>query len=255
MYPSGGSQLFSRVWLFACQASLSFTISWSLLTFMSIESVMPSNHLILCRPLFLLPSMFPSIRVFSNESSVRIRWPKYWSFSFSINPSNEYSGLIFSIDWFDLAVQGTLASFPTPQFKSINSLVLSLLYQTGLSDFHFSVTSTFSAFMVQLSHLYITTGKSIALTIQSFVGKVHLLIALFSTLLYCGKNRSKWHILLVYFHCWHLAASKSYLLKPAVCTWDYSLVSVYKKIIVSLFTASLFSPRFFLLLWSVWRRV
>ena len=183
---------------------------------------------------------------------------KYWSFSFSINPSNEYSGLIsFSIDWFDLAVQGTLGSSPIPQFKSINSLVLSLLYQTGLSDFHFhfSVTFTFSAFMVQLSHLYITTGKTIALTIQSFVGKVHLLIALFSTLLYCGKNGSKWHILLVYFHSWHLAVSKSYLLKPAVCTLDYSLVSVYERIIVSLFTASLFSPRFFLLLWSVWRRV
>ena len=90
-------------------------------------------------------------------------------------------------------------------------------------------TFTFSAFMVQLSHLYITTGKTMALTIQSFVGNVHLLVALFGTFLYCEKNRSEWHILLFYFHCWHLATSKSYLLKPAVCAWDYSLVSVYKK--------------------------
>ena len=97
-------------WTAAHQASLSFTISWSLLKPMSIESVMPFNHLILCRPLLLLPSIFPSIRVFSNELPLHIRWPKYWSFSFSINPSNEYSGLIsFRIDWFDLlAVQGTL---------------------------------------------------------------------------------------------------------------------------------------------------
>ena len=99
-------------WTAACQASLSFTISWSLPKFMSIESVMPSNHLILCRPLLLLPSVFPSIRVFSNELAFLIRWPKYWSFSFSISPSSECSGLIsFKIDWFDfLVVQGTLKS-------------------------------------------------------------------------------------------------------------------------------------------------
>ena len=111
-------QLLSCVWLFAtpwtaaCQASLSFTISWSLLKLMSLESVMSSNHLTLCYPLLLLPSIFPSIRVFSNESVLCIRWPKYWSFSFSISPSNECSGLIsFRIDWFDLlAVQGTLKS-------------------------------------------------------------------------------------------------------------------------------------------------
>ena len=111
-------QLLSRVCLFvtpwtaACQPSLSFTISWSLLQFMSTESVVPSNHLIICHPLLLPPSVIPSIRVFSNESVLRIRWPKYWSFSFSISPSNEYSGLIsFRIDWFDLlAVQGTLKS-------------------------------------------------------------------------------------------------------------------------------------------------
>ena len=99
-------------WTAAHQASLFFTISWSLLKLTSIESVMPSNHLILCRPLLLLPSIFPSIRVFSNESALCIRWPKYWSFSFSISPSNEYSGFIsFRIDWFDLlAAQGTLKS-------------------------------------------------------------------------------------------------------------------------------------------------
>ena len=109
----------SRVWLFATpwtaarQVSLSITNSWSLFKLMSIESVMPSNHLILCHPLLLLPSIFPSIRVFSNESALCIRWPKYWSFSFNISPSNEYSGLIsFSMDWLDLlAVQGTLKSF------------------------------------------------------------------------------------------------------------------------------------------------
>ena len=104
-------QLFATPWTIACQASLSFTISWSLLKLMSIESVMPSNLLILCHPLLLLPSIFPSIRVFSNES-VCIRWPKYWSFNFSISPSSEYLWLIFfNIDWFDLLiVQGTLKS-------------------------------------------------------------------------------------------------------------------------------------------------
>ena len=112
------------------QAFLSFTISQSLLKLMSIELVMPSNRGVLCCPLLLLPSIFPSIKVYSNELALCIRWPKYWSFSFSISPSNEYSGLIsFRMDWLDLlAVQGTLKSSPTPQFKSINSLVLSLLY-------------------------------------------------------------------------------------------------------------------------------
>ena len=105
-------QLFVTPWTAAHQVSLSITNSQSLLKFMSIKSVMPSNHLILCRPLFLLPTIFPSIRVFSNESAARIRWPKYWSFSFSISPSNEHSGLIsFKMDWLDLpAVQGTLKS-------------------------------------------------------------------------------------------------------------------------------------------------
>ena len=105
---------------------------------MSIESVMPSNHLILCRPLLLLPLIFPSIRVFSNESALRIRWPKYWSFSFSISPSNEYSGLIsFRIAWLDLlAVKGTLKNLLQHQFKSISSLVLSFLYSPTLTSIH-----------------------------------------------------------------------------------------------------------------------
>ena len=131
-------RLFATPWTAACQVSLSITNSQSLLKLMSIESVMPFNHLILCRPLLLLPSIFPSIRVFSNESALRIRWPKYWSFSFSISPSNEYSWLIsFRIDWFDLfAVQGTLKSSPALRFESINSLVLSLLYDPTLISIH-----------------------------------------------------------------------------------------------------------------------
>ena len=123
-------QLPSHVGLFmspgaaACQASLSLTVSWSLHKFMSVESVMPSNHLILCHPLLLLPSIFPSIRVFSNEWVLHIRWPKYWRFSFSISPSNEYSGVIsFRIDWFDLlAAQGTLKSLP--QHHSLKASIL-----------------------------------------------------------------------------------------------------------------------------------
>ena len=143
-------------WTAAHQASLSNTITGSFLKLMSIELVMSSNHLILCCPLLFLPSIFPSIRVFSNESVLCIRWPKYWSFSFSISSFNEYSGLIsFRIDWFDLlAVQGTLKS---------------------LIQHHSSKTSVLwcSAFlMVQLSHLYMTIGKTIALTIQTFVRKV-----------------------------------------------------------------------------------
>ena len=128
-------QLFATPWTAACQASLSIIRSQSLPKPMSIELVMPSNHLILCRPL-LLPSIFPSIRVFSNESALRMRWPKYWSFSFSISPSSEYSGLIpFRMDWLNLfAVQGTLKSSPIPWLKSINSLVLSFLY--SLTSIH-----------------------------------------------------------------------------------------------------------------------
>ena len=130
-------RLFATPWTAACQASLYITNSQSSLKLMSIESVMPSSHLILCRPL-LLPSIFPSIKVFSNESALYIRWPKYWSFSFNISPSNEDPGLIsFRIDWLDLlAVQGTQESSPTPQFKSINSSVLSFLYSPTLTSIH-----------------------------------------------------------------------------------------------------------------------
>ena len=128
-------QLFVSLRTTTCQASLSLTISWSLPRFMAIESVMLSTHLILCCPLVLLPSIFPSIRVFSNESGLLIRWTKYWSFS--ISPSIEYSGLIsFRIDWFDLlAVQGTLESFLAPQFESSFSVV-SLLYGPPLTSIH-----------------------------------------------------------------------------------------------------------------------
>ena len=131
--------LFEAPWTIACQVSLSITNSQNLLKLMSIESVMPSNHLILCHPLLLLPSIFPSFKVFSNESVLHIRWPKYWSFSFSISPCSEYSGLIsFRMDWLDLlAVQGnSQESSPSPQFKSIDSSVLSLLYGPALTSVH-----------------------------------------------------------------------------------------------------------------------
>ena len=147
-------------WTAAHQASLPFTISRSLLKLRSNESVMPSNHLILCCPLLLLLSIFPSIRVFSSELTLPTRWPKYWSFSFSISPFNEYSGLIsFRIDWLNLlAVQGTLKSFL--QHQGSKTLILWCS----------------ACFMVQLLHLYLTTGKNIALTIQTFVSKVMSLI-------------------------------------------------------------------------------
>ena len=138
----------------ACQASLSFTISWSLLELMSIESMMPSIHFISYHPLLLLPSVFLSIRVFSIELGLCIRRPKYWRFTFSISPSDEYSGLIlFRVDWFDLlAVQGTLKSLLQNHVQKHQSLVLSF-------------------FMVQISHLYMTTGKTITLTLWTFICK------------------------------------------------------------------------------------
>ena len=131
-------RLFVTPWTAICQASLSITNSRSILKLMSIKSVMLSSHLILCRPLLLPPSVFPSIRVFSNESVLRIRWPKDWSFSFSVSPSKEYSGLIsFRMDCLDLlAVQGTLKSSPTPQFKSINSSALSFLHSPTLTSLY-----------------------------------------------------------------------------------------------------------------------
>ena len=131
-------QLFATPWTAARQASLSITNSQSFLKVMFIESVMPSNHLILCCPLFLLTSIFPSIRVFSNESALHIRWLKYWSFSFSISPSNEYSGLIsFRTDWLDLlAVKGFSRVFSSTTFKSINSSAFSFLYGLTLTSIH-----------------------------------------------------------------------------------------------------------------------
>ena len=161
-------QLLNHVWLFvtpwtpAHQASLSFTNSQTLLKLMSIESVRPFNHLIFCFPLLFLPSIFPSISVHCNVSYLHIRWPKYWSFSFSISPS-EYSGLIsLRIDWLDLfAVQGILNS---------------LLHHRNLKA---SILQYSAIFMVQLSHLYMTTGKTIALTTRIFVSKVMSLLFFF----------------------------------------------------------------------------
>ena len=175
-------QLLSYVWLFvtpwtaAHQSSLSVTNSRSLPKLMSIELVMPTNHLILCRPLLLLPSIFPSIRIFSNESVLHVRWPKYWSFSFSISPSNEHPGLIsFRMDWLDLlVVQGTLKS---------------LLQQHSSKA---SILRCSAFFIVQLSHLYMTTGKTMALTRQTFVGKVmSLLFNMLSRLVITFLPRSK----------------------------------------------------------------
>ena len=153
-------QHFATPWNAACQASLSFTITWNLLKLMSIESMIPFKHLILCYPLLLLSSVFSSIRVFSNESTLHIKWPKYCSFSFSISPSNEYSRLTpFRIDWFDLlSVQGT--------FKS--------LHQHQSSEASILWCSAF--FMVQLSHPYMTTRKTVVLTVRTFVGKVMSLL-------------------------------------------------------------------------------
>ena len=166
--------LLSHVWLFAtpwteaCQASLSITNSQSLLKLMSTESVRPSNHLILCHPLLLPASILPSIRVFSNESALRIRWPKCWSFSFNISPSNEYSGLIsFRMDWLDLlAVQGALKS----------------LLQHHSSKASILQCSAF--FTVQLSHPYMTTGKTIALTRWTFENNYEELVCLQSLIFY-----------------------------------------------------------------------
>ena len=171
--------MFDSLWPHGLQheTSLSFTISQSLLNFMSIESVMTSNHFILCHPILFLPSIFPSIWVFSNESALCITWPKYWSFSFSISPSSEYSGLVsFRIDWLDLfAVQETLK---------------------GFLQHHSSKASIFrhsTFFLVQLSHPYMTTGKTITLTIWTFVGKVmSLLFNMLSRFVIDFLPRSKW---------------------------------------------------------------
>ena len=170
------SRLFASLWTAALQASLSITNSRSLLKLMSIESVMPSSHLILYRPLLFLPSIFSSITVFSKKSVLCIRWPKYWSFSFSISPSNEYSRLIsFRMDWLDLlAVQGTLKSLL--QYHSSKASILQLS----------------TSFIVQLSQPYMTTGKTIALTRRTFVGKVmSLLFNMLSRLVIAFLPRNK----------------------------------------------------------------
>ena len=169
-------QLFATPWVAARQASLSITDSWSSLRLTSIESVMPSSHLILCRPLLLLPPIPPSIKVFSNESTLHMRWPKYWGLSFSIIPSKEIPGLIsFRMDWLDLlAVQGTLKSL-----LQHHSSKASILWHSAF-------------FTVQLSHPYMTTGKTIALTRQNFVGKViSLLLNMLSRLVITFLPRSK----------------------------------------------------------------
>ena len=173
-------QFLATPWTAALQASLSITNSQSLLKLMSIELVMPSNHFILCCPLLLPPSVLPSIRVFSKESVLHIRWPKYWSFSFSISPFNEYSGLIFfRMDWLDpLAVQGTLKSL--------------LQYHTLKA----SILQCSACFIVQLSHPYMTTGKTIALTRRTFVSKVtSLLFNMLSRLVTAFLPRSN-HLLI-----------------------------------------------------------
>ena len=169
-------QLFVTPWTTARQASLSITNSQSLLKLMSIELVMPSNHLILCHPLLLLPSIFPSIRVFSNDLAFCIRWPKYWSFNFNISPSNEHPGLIsFRMDWLDLlAVQGTLKRLLQHHSSKASILLCS------------------ASFIVQLSHPYMTTGKTIALTRWIVVDKVvSLLFNMLSRLVITFLPRSK----------------------------------------------------------------
>ena len=186
-------RLFATPWTAARQVSLFITNSRSSLRLTSIESVMPSSHLILCHPLLLLPPIFPSIRVFSNESVLCIRWPTYWSFSFNISPTNEYPGLIcFRVDWLDLlAVQGTLKS----------------LLQHHSSKASIRQHSAF--FIVQLSHPYMTTGKTIALTIQTFVGKVmSLLLDMLSRLVITFLPRSK-HLLISW-----LQSSSAVILEP-----------------------------------------
>jgi len=198
-------RLFATPWTAAHQASLFIINSQRLLKPMSIESVMPSNHLILCCLLLLLSSIFPSIRVFSNESVLHIRWPKYWSFSFSISPSNEYSGLIsFRMDWLDLfGVQGTLKS----------------LLQHHSSKASILRCSAF--FTVQLSRPYMTIGKTIALTRRTFVGKVmSLLFNMLSRLVINFLPRSK-HVLI----SWLQLPSAEILEPPKIKSLIVSIVS------------------------------
>ena len=218
-------QLFATPWTAACRASLSITNSQSLSKFMSIESVMPSNHLNLCCPLLLLPAIFPSIRVFANESALHTRWPKYWSFSFNISPSNEHPGSIsFRMDWLDLlAVQGTLKSLL--QHHSSKTLML------WCSAF----------FIVQLSHPYMTTGKTIALTRWTFVGKVmSLFFNMLSRLVYsswgcrvrhdwsdlaCTHMGNSWRKRTMYYSFKLILLSKEHITGLQFCCMD--IVSDY----------------------------
>ena len=195
-----GVQLFSTPWVTAHQASLSITNSQSSLRLTSIKSVMPSSHLILCHPLLLLPPIPASIRVFSNESTLHMRWPQYWSFSFSISSSNKHPGLIsFRMDWLDLlAVQGTLKSL----LQHHNSET-SILWQSAF-------------FIVQLSYPYMTTGKTIALTIRTFVGKVvSLLFNKLSRLVITFLPRSKRLLI-----SW-LQSPSAVILEPQKIVWHY----------------------------------
>ena len=193
-------------WTAAHQASLSITNTQSPPKPTSSKSVMPSNHLILCRSLLLLPSIFPSTRVFSNESALRIRWPKYCGFSFNISPSNEYSGLIFRMDWLDLlAVQGTLKS----------------LLQHHSSKPSILLRSAF--FIVQLSQLYMTTGKTIALTRRTSVGKVmSLLFNMLSRLVITFLPRNK-HLLIL----WMQSSSAVILEPPKIVSHCFHCFLIY----------------------------
>ena len=200
-------RLFATPWTLIRQVSLSITNSQSLFKLISIESVMPSSHLILCSPLLLLPSLFLSIRVFSKESVLYIRWPKYWSFSFSISPSNEYSGLIsFRMYWLDLlVVQGTLKSL--------------LQHHSSKA----SVLQCSAFFIVQLSHPYLTTGKTIALTRWTFVGKgMSLLFNMLSRLVVTFLSKSK-HLLM----SWLQSPSAVILQPPKIKSLTVSTVSPF----------------------------
>ena len=197
-------QLFVTPWTATQQSSLSMTNTWSLLKLMFIELVMPSNHLILCHPLLFPPSIFPSIKVFSNELALPIRWSKYWSFSFSISPSNDYSGLIsFRMDWLDLlAVQGPKSLLQHHSSKA------SILWHSAF-------------FIVQLSHPYMTSGKTIAVTRQTFVGKVmSLLFNMLSSLVIALLPRSKGLLI-----SWLQSPSAVILEPPKIKSLTVSIVS------------------------------
>ena len=222
-------QLFATPWIAARQASLSITNSGSSLRLTSIESVMPSSHFILCHPLLFLPPIPPSIRVFSNESTLHMRWPKYWSFSFNISPSNEHPGLIsFRMDWLDLlAVQGTLKSL-----LQHHSPTASVLWSSAF-------------FTVQLSHPYMTTGKTIALTRRTFIGKImSLLLNMLSVLVITFLPRSK-HLLISW-----LQSPSAVILEPKKLTSDTVSTSISHEVMgphamILVFWMLSFKPTFY----------